>query len=140
LATGVAELLVARSALVLVGAGPETKLTRLLPCAPWFAGAGTSDAAAALAATLNSIGGTYLPATSTWISGRSREAGLQEEEGGRQEEEGGRPGNAGGFICRRGAARVVRKGVREGMVGLEPWKRSWWDLGVGSGRGRRPSR
>ena len=31
-------MLVARSALVLVGAGPETKLTRLLPCAPWFAG------------------------------------------------------------------------------------------------------
>ena len=26
-----------------------------------------------------------------------------------------------------GGGRVVRKGVREGMVGLEPWRRSWWD-------------
>jgi len=73
----VTELLAARSALALVDVGPDTRMKRLLPCASWFmgAGAGASDAATALAPTLNSIGSTDLLAMSPWNSIRARTAG-----------------------------------------------------------------
>ena len=71
----VTELLAARSALALVDVGPDTRMKRLLPCASWFMGAGASDAATALAPTLNSIGSTDLLAMSPWNSIRARTAG-----------------------------------------------------------------
>lgn len=76
---GVAELLDARSALVLVvAAEPNPKPTRLLPCAPLRAGASASasagDAAAALVTTMNSIAANHTPlrAPGNLGSGRKR--------------------------------------------------------------------